>query len=639
MVAIALGLGGLELGLAGVGVEPYARQNDTQQGFSGGSPLFEPAADRDGWVETAASKRRFFNDQRFLADKPPGTKRLFCLGGSTSYGRPYRNSTSFCGWLQLLLEQVDPSSSWQTINAGGISYASYRVERIVEELERYSPDVLVVYTGHNEFLEERTYREHRQTSAGVRVLAERLGHSRVFSLVAYARDRFAPRVHEGPSLSAEVETILDRSIGPAAYERDDELRSRIEAEFEANLTRIVERARSYGAEPVLVVPASNLLDSRPFRSVTDGGLAPAANQELEGALDEVARASERGDRATAEAKLRQVLAIDPRLPEANFELGRLLAYAGKLEESESALRRARDEDICPLRATTQLQQSVRDVASRANAPLLDFDALLRAESEREFATPILGASFFLDHVHPTIDGHGLLAAGLIDAMLEQSWIPSAPDWRTRVYPEVAQHVHASIGLQDRGHAWRNLAKVLSWAGKDEEAARMAQRADQALGGDSESRFISGSRAMRERNNLEAARLFRSALELDPDYAKAHANLGVVLARLGQRDQSLEHYDRALEIDPEYANAFYNRANLLSQLGQYEAAIDSYRRAIALDPKDVDARFNLASNLERAKRPGDALYEYRALLRYAPGDREAASRARELEVSQSQAKGG
>ena len=54
---------------------------------------------------------------------------------------------------------ADPSRRWEVINAGGISYASYREAKLVEEIARYQPDLVLVYSGHNEFLEERTYRK------------------------------------------------------------------------------------------------------------------------------------------------------------------------------------------------------------------------------------------------------------------------------------------------------------------------------------------------------------------------------------------------------------------------------------------------------------------------------------------------
>ncbi len=62
--------------------------------------------------------------QRFGATKEPEARRLFCIGGSTTYGRPFDDATSFCGWLRGFLERVDPEREWEVVNAGGISYAS-----------------------------------------------------------------------------------------------------------------------------------------------------------------------------------------------------------------------------------------------------------------------------------------------------------------------------------------------------------------------------------------------------------------------------------------------------------------------------------------------------------------------------------
>ena len=39
-----------------------------------------------------------------------------------------------------------------TNRSGGVSYASYRVAALMEELVRYEPDLFVIYSGHNEFL-------------------------------------------------------------------------------------------------------------------------------------------------------------------------------------------------------------------------------------------------------------------------------------------------------------------------------------------------------------------------------------------------------------------------------------------------------------------------------------------------------
>ncbi len=106
---------------------------------------------------TRVGKLKFFNPQQFPVDKPVGGFRVFTLGGSTTQGQPYDHRVAFAAWLQLYLRAADPSRPWEVINAGALSYASYRIVALIKELLLYEPDLFVVYTGHNEFLEERTY--------------------------------------------------------------------------------------------------------------------------------------------------------------------------------------------------------------------------------------------------------------------------------------------------------------------------------------------------------------------------------------------------------------------------------------------------------------------------------------------------
>lgn len=616
LLVAVLGMLALEAGLALVGFAPRAASHDPYLGFSSQSPLFEESA--GGWVETTEAKHRYFNPQRFRANKPVGTRRVFCLGGSTTYGRPYADTTSFCGWLRVLLSRADPTTRWEVVNAGGISYASYRVARIVDELGAYAPDVMVLYTGHNEFLEERTYREFHERPAWLKGTADLLSRTRVLSLVAAAADTIAPREHRSGALSSEVDAILDRSVGPAAYERDDELHARVLEHFRFNLETMVTRARSYGAEPILVVPASNLEASSPFRSVPDRNLSAAQVAALETAR---ALATAAADPETGIARWRAVLELDPRLPEGHFELGRWLIRAGRPCEAMGSLRRARDEDICALRAGGAFQQAVRNLAAQESVALIDLEEVLLQEGG---GCTGLGADHFLDHVHPTVEAHGLLAAAIFDTLQARGIAGGDALSRAELLSEAAPVVRASIDSETRGRALRNLAKVLSWAGKGEEAAALAVRADATLGGDSESRFIRATHALEQGDHRTAERLLRAAVEIDPDYAKAHANLGLILARSGRSDAALDHYGEALRLQPGYANAHYNRAALLSRLGRIEAAIADYRQALRFDPQDEDALYNLANDLLRSGRFAEASETYRRVLELDPTTQDARS---------------
>ena len=91
--------------------------------------------------------------------------------------------------------------------------------------------------------------------------------------------------------------------------------------------------------------------------------------------------------------------------------------------------------------------------------------------------------------------------------------------------------------------------------------------------------------------------YRRALEIKPDYAEAHSNLGNALQDLGQLDDAVASYRRALEIKPDYAEAHSNLGNALQDLGQLDDAVASYRRALEIKPDFAEAHSNLIFTLD------------------------------------------
>jgi tetratricopeptide (TPR) repeat protein len=122
----------------------------------------------------------------------------------------------------------------------------------------------------------------------------------------------------------------------------------------------------------------------------------------------------------------------------------------------------------------------------------------------------------------------------------------------------------------------------------------------------------------EETDPEAARdAYARALELDPEHADAHVNLGRLLHEAGDAAGAEAHYRSALGARPGDATAAFNMGVALEDLGRDLEAIDAYERAVALDPGHSDAYFNLAGACERVGRPAAAirhLKTYRALVR-------------------------
>jgi tetratricopeptide (TPR) repeat protein len=116
---------------------------------------------------------------------------------------------------------------------------------------------------------------------------------------------------------------------------------------------------------------------------------------------------------------------------------------------------------------------------------------------------------------------------------------------------------------------------------------------------------------------QAREAYEKALELDPDHASAHVNLGRLLHEAGDPAAAEPHYARALEIRPDDATASYNLGVALEDLGKLPEALLAYQKAVRLEPENADAHFNAASLAQRLGRNAEAvrhLAAYRKLTR-------------------------
>ena len=95
---------------------------------------------------------------------------------------------------------------------------------------------------------------------------------------------------------------------------------------------------------------------------------------------------------------------------------------------------------------------------------------------------------------------------------------------------------------------------------------------------------------------EAEACYRRAIELKPDYAKAHDNLGLVLADQYKFVEAAGCYRRALAVEGDSAEALNNLGVALAGQDRPEEAIEYYRRALALCPDYANAHYNYGMSL-------------------------------------------
>lgn len=87
----------------------------------------------------------------------------------------------------------------------------------------------------------------------------------------------------------------------------------------------------------------------------------------------------------------------------------------------------------------------------------------------------------------------------------------------------------------------------------------------------------------------------------PNDVDAHLQVGIILAKVGDRREAMKYFDKVLSLDAKNASAHNNRGNLLMIDDKYQDAVKAYAAAAKLSPKDPHVLVNLA---RAYKRQGD-----------------------------------
>lgn len=468
MLAVLIGLLlilTIELFLALFGVVPL-KDRDPFVGFTGSSPAIIPKPDQPGTFILNPAKKKNFNNQEFTQPKPPNTFRLISFGGSTTYGRPYINDTSFPNWTQKILNQGQNSTRFENINMGGISYASYRVGRLVEEMSTYSPDLYIIYSGHNEFLESRTFEKIISEPIPMRRLRSILHRSRVYTVISDLIPSIKGKKKLG--LSEDIDAKLEQIGGYELYHRDNDFREGVIAQYRSSMKRIIEFSIGKKIPVILCTIPSNLTGTSPFKSEHREDLSP---EELAEWKDDFFAAQDSFYSHNYERALefiRSAEKTDNSFAYLHYLKGHILLELGRPVEAREALIRAKEEDIVPLRSLEKFNTIIRELAGTYNVPLADVEYTFREAAPNGLP----GNELFVDHVHPTIKGQQLIAWTIVDAAAKSGILPFDP------FPDQASRENLLAYLQNeydritpryRAMGYWGIGRLFHWAGKYQEA--------------------------------------------------------------------------------------------------------------------------------------------------------------------------
>ena len=362
----------------------------------------------------AYAKRR--TNIHFATEKPPGTIRVFCIGGSACAGWPHPETEIFSQYLEQSLSNAFPDRPIEVINAAAHGFASYRIRHILDDIIDLDPDAIVIYSGNNEFHERRQY------DISYVDLADQLGKRMRTVQWLQAKLRNPPAVLDGNNLYDSAGTFYKRIQRESLELRSDpQLFRRVVQHYQQSIQHMVDQAGRRDIPVVLVTVPVNLRDwlphvshnqlKGPHRESWKKLYRQARKHYLAGEFDEGIRI------------MKQAIEVEPEHAESYFWLGRLHEAADNTPLALESYRRAKDLDYNPFRAHSEFNKIVRDIAGQnPHVTLVD----LANEFPRASKNGLPGFDLFLDYVHPSQQGNILIAKQIFHSLVEEGMIQGNP---------------------------------------------------------------------------------------------------------------------------------------------------------------------------------------------------------------------
>ncbi len=347
---------------------------------------------------------------RFPESRPGDPVEIVVIGGSSALGAPYEDWLSVARIVAHALKRAIPTRDFHVNMLAEKGASLEMTHQKLATLER-KPDIMIIYSGHNEFLarfslENQTiYYDDERPAARAWGMLEQA--ARISAVVRLARENLEKeRVGLVPSRALGT---VERTIGrPAASAAETQA---VFADFAARLEAITSMCERIGCLPILVIPPGN--DSAdPNQSYAGPRTLHHDRKALFNRLFDAKRLEARAPEAIAAYEA--ILDDQPTLAVAHYRLARLLDRSGAVSAAIRHYILARDHDGLPLRCVSTLEESHRAVALRHGdqAILIDGPRLFRAAGTRG----VIDQSLVHDLVHPTLKGQTILARAILDEL-------------------------------------------------------------------------------------------------------------------------------------------------------------------------------------------------------------------------------
>lgn len=109
----------------------------------------------------------------------------------------------------------------------------------------------------------------------------------------------------------------------------------------------------------------------------------------------------------------------------------------------------------------------------------------------------------------------------------------------------------------------------------------------------EKKFPSDHMSVLKISSQTKTRRYLNTIKKNPSDVDAHLQMGIILAKAGDRKEAMKYFDKVLSLQPKNAAALNNRGNIFMIEDKHQEAQKAYLAATQITPKDAHVWVNLA----------------------------------------------
>ncbi len=385
-----------------------------------------------------AVKNRYFNrvdftpdpsPEFFLVSKPPGTFRIFCLGGSTTVGYPYWYNGAFSSSLRDRLKALFPDRSIEVVNVGMTATNSYTVLDLGKDLIEYEPDLLVVYDGHNEFYGALGVASNDRVASArwLTLLNLRMVHLRTFQLLRAIIFEVLRMVGKGPVDYSNRATMMEQVARGENVPCGSDTYAQTFAVFRQNLEDLADLCRSQRIPLIFGTQVSNLREQFPFISNNAPGLSQQEQSRFQRLYSSGIEFQSKGEVDSAIVLFRSAIATDSLYADTHYRLAQCLDAEGRRREAYPEYILARDYDELRFRTDSKFNNLIRSMEDHEHCVVADVETLFKSLSQDS----LIGDNLILEHLHPNTRGNFLIAEEYARLMRDHGLLATSAEWARR----------------------------------------------------------------------------------------------------------------------------------------------------------------------------------------------------------------